>query len=486
MQEPIIRLRGASVERAGRRLVEEVDWALVPGEHWALLGANGAGKSTLMRLARGEVPPTSGSRLYCFDGKFQRTPIGIRHRMAMVSSDMHDAYALGETGITAREVALAGFFDSPLLYQEPTPEMHAACDRTFALLGLEELAPRRARELSSGELRKVLVARALATGADVLFLDECMNGLDAPSREALLRVLERAAGSAQLVVAAHRREELPACVNRALLLCGGRVALDGDLEDALVLQEARGRERDAVAGPAPEWSGPGGRGERVLFSLKNGGHVLRGRTILADVDWTVRGGECWALLGDNGAGKSTLIRLLLGLVDPLLGTEIRWFGHPGLPEMTEVRRRVGFVSAELQTGYGYDLSVQETVWSGFFGSIGLYEEVSPEQRARAAETLEFFGLSRLAGRPFSQLSQGQARRVLLARAVAPGPELLFLDEPTAGLDPPSRRRTLALLQALAESGMTLVLVTHHEDELLPAVRHVLRLEGGRVACCGPR
>jgi ABC-type molybdenum transport system ATPase subunit/photorepair protein PhrA len=76
--------------------------------------------------------------------------------------------------------------------------------------------------------------------------------------------------------------------------------------------------------------------------------------------------------------------------------------------------------------------------------------------------------------------------VLLARAVAPGPELLFLDEPTAGLDPPSRRRTLALLQALAESGMTLVLVTHHEDELLPAVRHVLRLEGGRVACCGPR
>lgn len=472
-----MQLKGATLARSGRELVSGVDWVLAPGEHWALLGANGAGKSTLIGLARGDMPPTSGARTYCFDGERQSTPIGIRRRMALVSADLQDRYAESGWRITGREAVLAGFFDSWLLYEEPTPEMEAACARTFTELGLIGLAERRVGTMSTGELRKVLLARALVSEPALLFLDEYMDGLDAPSRASLLEVLERAAQTTQLVVAAHRADDIPPCVERALLLAEGRVAVCGSLTEVAAEYVGRSVELPTTT----RYDCPVPRAEYdFLFRLRDGAHRMEGTPILTGIDWTMRPGECWAVLGANGSGKSTLLKLLLGLVDPVLGTTIEWFGQPGLPDMTEVRRRVGLVSAGLQAGYSYDLTAEEVVWSGFFGSIGLYAEVGERMKERAAEAMAFFGVDRLAARPISQLSSGQLRRVLLARAVAPGPELLFLDEPTAGLDQAARHLTLDLLQRLAESGMPLVLVTHHEEEIIPAVNRFFRLENGQA------
>jgi len=148
------------------------------------------------------------------------------------------------------------------------------------------------------------------------------------------------------------------------------------------------------------------------------------------------------------------------------------------------------VGAALDRDYGWNLRVDETVWSGAFGSIGLFAEADETVRQRTRQLLEFFGLARLARRGIQTLSRGQLRRVMLARAMlgfgGRGPALLLLDEPMAGLDARTRRATRELLARLAGAGTPLVIVTHHPRDLPEQVNRVLALKSGRVVFCGTR
>jgi ABC-type molybdenum transport system ATPase subunit/photorepair protein PhrA len=165
------------------------------------------------------------------------------------------------------------------------------------------------------------------------------------------------------------------------------------------------------------------------------------------------------------------------------------FALPDEP-LDETRRRIGRVSPALDRDYGVDLRVDEAVWSGAYGSIGLYAETGRELRGRADRLLAFFDLSRLAGRRIHSLSRGQLWRVMLARALmglgAGSPALLLLDEPMAGLDARARRLTRELLSRLAAAGAQMVVVTHHGRDLPEQVNRVLELSGGRIVFCGGR
>jgi len=222
--------------------------------------------------------------------------------------------------------------------------------------------------------------------------------------------------------------------------------------------------------------------------------VMDGQTLLAGVEWTLRPGEHWAVLGENGAGKTTLLNLLAGDVWPSALS-----GAPGRVEYgfalagetpDDTRRRIGRVGAALDRDYGWNLRVDEAVWSGAFGSIGLYAEAGPEVRERARRLLDFFGLARLAGRSIQSLSRGQLRRVMLARAMlgheGRGPDLLLLDEPMAGLDARARKTARELFSRLAGAGTPLVMVTHHLRDLPEQVNRVLRLEAGRIVFRGDK
>lgn len=222
--------------------------------------------------------------------------------------------------------------------------------------------------------------------------------------------------------------------------------------------------------------------------------VVDGAPLLHGIDWTLRAGEHWAVLGPNGAGKTTLLSLLAGELWPSAldgppGRVEYGFAQPGeTPD--ETRRRIGRVGAALDRDYGWNLRVDETVWSGAFGSIGLFAEADGAVRQRARQLLEFFGLGRLAGRGIQTLSRGQLRRVMLARAMlgfeGRGPALLLLDEPMAGLDARTRRAARELLSRLAGAGIPLVMVTHHLRDLPEQVNRVLALKAGRVEFCGTR
>ena len=207
--------------------------------------------------------------------------------------------------------------------------------------------------------------------------------------------------------------------------------------------------------------------------------------VLSDRSWTVKPGEQWIVSGSNGAGKSTLLRLLYGEEFAAFGGSLTWCGGMR-PSLEELRTGVGYVSDRLQDTYDYDLQAEEVVISGLRGNIGLYHEPLPEERALALNWLERLGVAGYADQRFYDLSSGTARKVLLARALAGSPPVLLRDEPCSGLDRASRKLVLDALPLLAEIGVTIVCVSHHEQDRISLFTHELRLEKGKVAFCGKR
>lgn len=221
--------------------------------------------------------------------------------------------------------------------------------------------------------------------------------------------------------------------------------------------------------------------------------VRNGRALLDEVSLTVPAGQHVAILGPNGSGKSTLVRLVARQLYPTVDGagrigEVRIFGQ-ALWDVFELRRRLGIVSPALQGDLAGEepLEVFDAVVSGFFATRGLWRrDTTAEMRAAAEAALARVGAAHLAGRSMATLSTGEARRVLIARALVNSPEALLLDEPCGGLDPVARRDFLEDLRAVARAGVTLMLVTHHVDEILPEIARLVMLRGGRIAHDGPK
>lgn len=216
--------------------------------------------------------------------------------------------------------------------------------------------------------------------------------------------------------------------------------------------------------------------------------VMRGERLVLDrLNLRLDTGQHTAILGANGSGKSTLIRLISRQLYPLARRDgaplVKVFGRDRW-DVTELRRLIGIVSPAVQLDYTSDsaLEVFDTVISGFFAArgLGLDHAVTETMRERALESLAQMEATHLIGREMATLSTGEARRVLIARALVHRPRALLLDEPCTGLDPASRRRFLESLRQLARHNVTLLLVTHHVEEILPEIDHIVLLKDGRV------
>lgn len=223
-----------------------------------------------------------------------------------------------------------------------------------------------------------------------------------------------------------------------------------------------------------------------LVQLDNVSVSLAGKRILHGLNWRWRAGESWAVLGANGSGKSTFLRLVAGELhpDPVDGGR-RTYGLNGelSTSAVGVRERMAFVSPEQQERYlnlEWVRTVRDVLLTGFHQTDYLYRRLTAEQTAAAEKLAGELRLGPLLRRDVQTLSQGEFRRVLIARALLGRPRVLLLDEFTDGLDAAMRATLLAAVQRAAESGTSVLLATHREDELLPALRRRLVLEAGRV------
>ncbi len=221
----------------------------------------------------------------------------------------------------------------------------------------------------------------------------------------------------------------------------------------------------------------------------SGLRVARGRTtILHDLAWRVRRGEHWVILGPNGSGKTSLLKVLNGHLPPTAGSIAVLGQRYGASDWRELRRKLGVVMSAFISAIPPAETALETVLSGRFAQLDLWARVRPADRRAARRLLQRVRATRIAGRAWLHLSQGERQRVLIARALMARPRLLILDEPCAGLDPVAREEFLGFVQQLARrrGAPALVLVTHHVEEITPAFTHALLLRGGRVVAAGPR
>lgn len=229
--------------------------------------------------------------------------------------------------------------------------------------------------------------------------------------------------------------------------------------------------------------------DEPLFDLQGVGFHRQGRDILAGIDWRIAAGERWAVLGPNGCGKSTLLHLAIGTLWPTSGT-IRRQGEPFI-DLPAFRRRIGWITDAVVGQVPTDEPAMRTVLSGRFGQVGLKlfpgMSLTDADHAAAAALLRRLDCAPLAERPFGLLSQGERRKVLVARALIANPLCLVLDEPCAGMDPGARERFLGWLGGLLRSpgGPATILVTHHMEEILPEFERTLVLRQGRLLASGP-
>ena len=213
-----------------------------------------------------------------------------------------------------------------------------------------------------------------------------------------------------------------------------------------------------------------------------------GTTILAKLSWRIERGEHWTILGANGSGKTSLLSALSGYLSFTSG-EIKVLGEQfGETDWRELRKKIGLVSSSIrQLMSDYEPALL-TVLSGKEALIDVWGEGSPADRTRARKILKQIECEYLADRPWQVLSQGERQRVLIGRALMAKPKLLILDEPCAGLDPVARENLLQFLQRLGsrKDSPTLILVTHHIEEIMPVFSHALVLKSGQVIACGEK
>ncbi len=528
----LVQLKNIRLSLGGKIIFPDLSWELLPGQHWAIIGANAQGKSSFLKLLAGELHldqdakgQAMGLRLWNLEQSGDHghhdqhelepgasfavpggdpSPLSARRYASLLSPALQARYQTLELILSGRELVESGFGDGLMFYDTLTSEQTAEVDRLASELGADSLLERQVSVLSQGQLRLLLLLRAMVKRPRLLLLDEPGDGLDANAFAILGKAVEMSiANGASVILATHNKDELLPGLTHFMEFKKGVIVSSGSLAE---LKQPGGAvsnvEAAREAGETGETRKDGAAeqtrrdleanadlpAQNPLASLRNVDVFVEGEQILYGLDWKLNPGQNWVISGANGSGKSSFIRLLRGDLFPALGGELRWLAlEPEFrqrPTLTEIQQKFALVSDRLQAEYDYDLSGLELILSGLDASIGLYREFSEAERAEALHWAGVLRLEPFLEQPISRLSSGTLRRFFLARALLSKPLLLLLDEPCSGLDQASRRLFMDTLAEVLESGKQALYISHRPSELTARLRvlftHAMKFKNGRM------
>ena len=425
------------------RTIRLGDFEILPGEKTAIIGNDSSGRGEAAScIAR--LYPAVTSYMKFRDSYGTAADREYFHQLRWNHGMMDD------DAPTGRERLLRSVSGCP----DPDSAMEVM-EKYCALFSLEGILDEPIVTYSSGEMRKFLLVKALLPSPEILLLDSPYIGLDHETRDLLSGILSDLSSSVSVVLVLSRPDEIPPFITHVMTVENGKVS------GKYSLGEFSGRFLP------PE-----------VVSMRKVSVRYGRRTILRDLDWTVREGERWVLTGGNGSGKSTLLSLICADNPMAYACDMSLFGRKrGSGEsIWDIKRNIGYVSPEMHRAFRSDAPCLKVVGSGLSKMGAIIPRMTPEQEERCLQWMEKFGIADLKDRPFYSLEPSLQRLTLVCRAFVKEPPLLVLDEPMHGLDEGNRRRVREIMdEYFTDPSKTLIMVTHYPEEYPSCINRSLTL-----------
>lgn len=478
----IIEIKDGMARQPAFRMQEPINLNIDAGEQIAIVGPNGGGKSILVGTIMGKYPLQGVNEV-----KYDFSPSASTHTYDNIKYiAFRDTYGDADSGYYYQQRWNSQDRESSPVVKDLLPQTDDSelRDHLYGLFGIEEMLDKHIVLLSSGELRKFQLAKTLLGKPRVLVMDNPFIGLDAPTRELLRTLLGKLTlvDNLQVILVLSKSDDVPDFITHVIpvndMTVGEKISLAEFRADLIpvpshILSEVR---RNMIL------TLPYHTDDYISDSVAclNKVSIRYGeRTILKDLDWNIMRGERWALKGENGAGKSTLLSLICADNPQSYACDISLFGRKrGSGEsIWEIKKHIGYVSPEMHRAYMENIPAIEIVASGLHDTVGLYIRMRQEEALKCEFWMEVFGILPLKDKNFLELSSGEQRLCLLARAFVKDPELIILDEPLHGLDLMNRRMVKDIIEAFCQRpDKTMIMVTHYQDDLPDNITNSLCLK----------
>lgn len=519
MGNSLISIQNCRIESNEKTIVPNLSWRMNDGEAWLVIGPNGGGKADFVNALAGKmsfVPNSLAESQGNFFSVFADSVemVSLERAAKLIEEERNNDesdYIEGgvDIGRTGRRFIAEGVL-GPLKKTDELPAWANEMDSHFAvqLCGIEKILDRGLKYMSTGEIRRTLLARALISGKKLLVLSDPFAGLDAESRKILFDFFATIVSSQQtgkseyphIILCMERWHEIPDSITNVVEFANKQIVFNGTKEDyvaRLAAKQAQNEEEksakkeelssnltETIANTSP-LKQESADSEELLVEMNHVNVGWGDHQVLIDLNWKLKKGEHWLVRGPNGSGKTTFLELITGDNMQVYCNDVRLFGKKrGSGEsIWDIKQKLGIVSYRLHVEYRMvgGTNLRNLIISGFRDSIGLYGAPTGVEIAVADKWLALGGFAGRERELFRDLSYGEQRAMLILRSVVKCPPILILDEPCHGLDEEYRAKILHLLELIAEKGTTTMLhVTHDPTERLSCEHHVLELRPGET------
>ncbi|WP_231464182.1 ATP-binding cassette domain-containing protein [Pedobacter sp. Leaf132] len=455
----------------------DLNWTIHTGEQYVLFGESGSGKTSLGKIIAG-LQSAAGDVKINFNTEtdlpaevlFVESWYQFKNLEGVANFYYQQRYTSQQTKDTLTVHAELVSFgkEKGLHFDKVEPILEAFNFTTFASAQLIEL--------SSGEHKKLQLVKALWLQPQLLIIDQPYTGLDAASRKNLNILLDEVTEAGVQLILICNDDELPESINRFAEIKDGQVSVSKSKVLATFSIEQNLKDIPDFLKESPVYS------SKDIVKMVDVNISYGNKHVLKNINWEIKAGEKWLLQGHNGSGKSTLLSLVNGDHPQSYANELYLFGNRrGSGEsIWDIKEHIGLISPEFHWYFDASATVWQSIASGFYDTVGLFQQLPYSKSLQVDELVEYFNLSASKNELLTSLPLGKQRLVLLARTIIKNPELLILDEPCQGLDQQQTKQFNHMIDELCSNGMTLIYVGHFESALPACLEKRILLENGEV------
>lgn len=509
-----INIKNCRIEENNKTVLENISWSMGEHDAWLVTGPNGGGKAPFIKALSNRCKFVKNDESGEYENLFDSVAIvSLEEAAALIEEernrDESEYMNKEDPGRSGRQY-ICEVLGGSSKKNAPLPAIAERLETMpqIKLCGVEKILDRGLRYMSTGEIRRTLLCRALLSGAKLIVLSDPFAGLDKESRAILLEffntmVTKNVADKnpdleyPHIILSMERFIEIPESINKVLEFSGKTISFCGDRKEyEQILNEKkaeadkkREEEKNVFIAELERIKKESNVITDKINADPTGDSLIRfedvnvgwdDHQVLRNMNWEVKKGEHFLIRGPNGSGKTTLLELITGDNMQVFREKVYLFGkRRGSGEtIWDIKRQLGIVSYRLHVEYRMvgGTSLQNVIISGFKDSIGLYEVPTDFEKNTAKAWLKLAGFEGRENENFSSLSYGEQRAILIIRAAVKSPKVLILDEPCHGLDDNYRQKVLDLIEKIASTGTTTLLhVTHEESEYLDCEKNILEL-----------